>query len=125
MTQTLDEMIEGFRTRLVESRTIDIPIQSMLLEATDLINALLAEREGYLTSNNDLVECHSCINGYWETECCSGAGGCSCRGQRIPMGVCLVCNGSGFHKEDADALANAKSLGGSCYIGSGPTDGRY
>ncbi len=73
--------------------------------------------------------CPSCGGrGEWETECCSGAGGCDCRGQVVPMGTCLVCQGSGEIPEDApreQRRANVQSITGRCFIGRGPTSGYW
>lgn len=74
------------------------------------------------------AKCPSCHgNGEWETECCSGAGGCDCRGQAVPMGRCNVCHGSGYVRADGvgvNTMANCDAIRGLCYIGSGPTSGR-
>lgn len=64
-------------------------------------------------------------DGTWETECCDGSGGCSCRGQRINMGTCGVCGGSGDAPENADPMANVKAITGYCFIGTGPTSGYW
>lgn len=76
-----------------------------------------------------LITCPSCRGrGEWETECCNGSGGCSCRGQVIPMGTCNVCGGSGEIPEDASReqrRANCNAIAGSCFIGSGPTTGYW
>ena len=71
----------------------------------------------------EMVKCRNCYGGRWETECCNGAGGCDCRGQVIDMGPCNVCNGSGYHRPDADTRANIRAIEGRCFIGSGPTSG--
>lgn len=72
------------------------------------------------------VRCRSCDgSGRWETECCNGSGGCSCRGQVIPMGACNVCQGTGWHAPDANTRANIEAIQGQCFIGSGPTDGSW
>lgn len=68
----------------------------------------------------EMVRCRNCIGGRWETECCNGSGGCSCRGQRIDMGPCNVCHGAGWHRPEADTRANIRTIEGLCYIGSGP-----
>lgn len=66
--------------------------------------------------------CPACNGtGHWETECCSGAGGCSCGGQTIDMGACNVCGGAGIEPEDADPAANLAAIMGYGFIGSGPT----
>lgn len=59
-------------------------------------------------------------NGVWETECCSGYGGCSCMGQRVYMGQCNACSGAGVVTEDYQKGANIVALAGSCYVGTGP-----
>lgn len=67
-------------------------------------------------------ECGACRgSGEWETECCSGASGCSCRGDGVPMGACQVCHGRGVIGPDADRMANIRTIEGASYIGSGPT----
>lgn len=70
----------------------------------------------------EMVRCH-CNNGRWETECCNGAYGCSCRGQTVDMGICNVCNGEGWHAPDANTRANADYIrnSGMMFVGSGPT----
>jgi len=73
----------------------------------------------------NLIKCRNCIDGRWETECCSGANGCDCRGQVIDMGICKVCGGAGYHDENADTKANIKTIQGRCFIGSGPTSGYW
>jgi hypothetical protein len=67
-----------------------------------------------------LIQCRNCIAGRWETECCNGSGGCDCRGQVVDMGRCLVCNGTGWHRPDANTDANRRSIAGCSYIGRGP-----
>jgi hypothetical protein len=70
--------------------------------------------------------CGACCGaGSWETECCDGSRGCSCRGQVIPMGQCLACHGTGYVNEDHDKGANIRSIAGLCYIGSGPQGSDY
>lgn len=61
--------------------------------------------------------------GKWETECCNGSGGCSCRGQRVPMGRCNVCGGSGIKEAGQDERANVRSIEGYCFVGTGPSAG--
>lgn len=68
----------------------------------------------------ELTPCDCCYGGRWETECCNGAGGCSCNGQVIDMGPCNVCRGTGWKRPDADTNANIRVISGLCYIGSGP-----
>jgi hypothetical protein len=71
------------------------------------------------------ITCQYCYgDGTWETECCNGSGGCSCRGQRVDMGPCNVCNGTGrVDPENYDMEANLKMISGACFIGSGPRGG--
>lgn len=73
------------------------------------------------------VPCRSCVNGRWEAECCNGSGGCSCRGERVDMGTCHVCHGTGFHAPDANTRANADFIrrSGACFLGSGPSTGYW
>lgn len=73
----------------------------------------------------ELVRCEYCDNGHWETECCNGADGCDCRGERVPMGPCNVCNGTGWRRPDADTRANLQTIQGRCFIGAGPTRGYW
>jgi hypothetical protein len=62
--------------------------------------------------------CHG--SGEWETECCDGSRGCSCHGERVPMGRCYVCNGTGYVIEGKyDPMANCNSIKGMLYAGSG------
>lgn len=74
---------------------------------------------------SEQVRCRYCVNGRWETECCSGADGCDCRGQVIDMGRCNVCGGTGWHSLDADTRANIRTIEGRCFIGRGPTRGYW
>lgn len=67
-----------------------------------------------------LIRCESCYNGRWESECCNGAGGCSCQGRPIDMGPCNVCRGKGWQRPEADTNANIRTIEGLCYLGSGP-----
>lgn len=75
---------------------------------------------------NETIPCPACDGGRWETECCSGAGGCSCRGQVVDMGPCNVCGGTGevpaniTHEE---TMANCRAIAGAHFIGSGPSSG--
>ena len=70
------------------------------------------------------MTCPSCAgSGVWETECCDGSGGCTCRGQIVPMGTCNVCGGSGEVSEDISdeqRKANCRAIAGLHFIGSGP-----
>ena len=73
---------------------------------------------------DELLECEACLgHGEWEVECCNGSGGCSCQGQTVYMGKCLVCHGTGMRSPNADVAANRKSITGYCFIGTGPTSG--
>lgn len=73
------------------------------------------------------MACPGCLgDGFWETECCDGSGGCSCGGGRIPMGTCNVCQGRGVVDRDGhDSMANAKLIGGYCFVGTGPSSGYW
>ena len=66
--------------------------------------------------------CPGCYgSGSWETECCNGSGGCSCRGRVVEMGRCNVCGGHGYVVEgDYDPRANLSTIRGLHFIGSGP-----
>jgi len=81
--------------------------------------------KAYDDDGTGLVQCQYCIGGRWETECCSGANGCDCRGQAVDMGRCNVCSGAGWHKPDADTRANIRTIEGRCFIGRGPTSGPW
>ncbi len=72
----------------------------------------------------ELIKCKMCNNGQWQAACCNGAGGCSCRGDLVEMGMCNVCNGTGWRREDADVKANIKTIK-TCFIGSGPRTGYW
>lgn len=69
-------------------------------------------------------KCEACRGaGWWEVECCSGAGGCSCGGEAVHMGDCRVCGGSGeLTGDDYDPLANINLIRGLHFIGSGGAD---
>lgn len=77
----------------------------------------------------DKKECPSCFGeGRWETECCNGSGGCSCRGGLVDMGPCNVCHGTGYVVEgEYNAEANVDFLmqSGVCFTGSGPSSGYW
>ena len=75
--------------------------------------------------NANLIPCEQCHNGRWETECCSGANGCDCRGERVDMGACNVCGGTGMRRPDANTRANIEAIQGRCFIGRGPTSGYW
>lgn len=72
--------------------------------------------------------CPNCDGtGQWECECCSGAGGCSCRGQAVPMGDCRVCHGTGQLPDDDSGVnysANIDMIRGLHFIGTGGRDTR-
>ncbi len=73
------------------------------------------------THDSEMVRCEGCGGaGTWQTECCSGAYGCSCGGGLVEMGVCLVCHGAGMVPAGTDMSANSRSIKGICYVGSGP-----
>jgi hypothetical protein len=75
---------------------------------------------------NELQYCEACSGtGHWEVECCSGANGCDCQGQPVPMGKCKVCGGTGQRSADADLRANISTIEGRCFIGRGPTSGYW
>jgi hypothetical protein len=60
-------------------------------------------------------------SGRFETECCSGAGGCSCRGEIVELGSCRVCGGTGQVVDGAyDRMANRNAIQSLHFIGSGP-----
>lgn len=63
--------------------------------------------------------CPNCEDGRWETECCSGAGGCSCGGDRVDMGACHSCHGTGVIDENWNRTANCDSIRGLHFIGTG------
>lgn len=73
----------------------------------------------------DEIQCPSCYGtGEWETECCNGSGGCSCRGERVPMGTCNVCGGTGkvpANITQEQKMANCRAIQGLHFIGSGPS----
>ena len=70
--------------------------------------------------------CRACGgSGEWFTECCSGAGGCSCRGDIVSMGRCRVCDGRGVEPEGADPAANLATIEGYGFIGSGPSSSGF
>ncbi len=79
--------------------------------------------------NEKMIQCPSCYGeGRWETECCNGAGGCSCRGGLIDMGICNVCNGRGEVPEGRfNPRANSDFImrSGACFAGSGPRSGYW
>lgn len=69
---------------------------------------------------------HCYGDGYWETECCNGSGGCSCRGERVNMGPCNVCRGTGkIDPNNYDSKANLRTIQGYCFTGSGPSTGYW
>lgn len=74
----------------------------------------------------ETLQCPSCRGtGEWEAECCNGSGGCSCRGERVPMGRCNVCYGTGRVPADISKeqlMANCRAIRGLHFLGSGPND---
>lgn len=88
-------------------------------------DALVAAGEAIRAGRFDPVTtCPGCNgSGSWETECCSGAGGCSCRGQVLDMGACNVCGGRGEVQGSYDRSANLRTMEGAAFIGTGPTSG--
>ena len=76
---------------------------------------------------NNMKICPGCGGtGRWETECCNGAGGCSCKGLPVDMGTCNVCGGSGHvDPNNYDSNANRRQIEGLCFIGSGPSTGLW
>lgn len=73
-----------------------------------------------MTNDNKQI-CGACGGeGSWESECCNGASGCDCGGRPVFMGMCLVCEGTGYMTDESDVRANIKSIQGLCYLGSGP-----
>ncbi|OHB71894.1 MAG: hypothetical protein A2W23_06500 [Planctomycetes bacterium RBG_16_43_13] len=71
------------------------------------------------------IRCECCDSGKWKTECCNGADGCDCRGERVDMGKCHVCDGTGWRHQNADTRANLKTIQGRCFVGLGPTRGYW
>lgn len=71
----------------------------------------------------ETIKCPNCYgSGRFETECCNGAGGCSCRGDVVDMGKCRVCDGSGRVIDgEYDSRANLRIIQGLHFIGSGPS----
>lgn len=66
-------------------------------------------------------ECPGCHGtGRFDTECCSGAGGCDCRGEVIDIGPCRVCEGTGGVDGTHNPEANLNMIRGMHFIGSGP-----
>jgi hypothetical protein len=70
-------------------------------------------------------QCECCENGIWFSECCNGADGCDCRGERVYMSACHVCRGTGMREDNANLRANADSIRGMLFTGSGPTRGYW
>jgi len=83
--------------------------------------------EAYDDDGTKLIPCEYCENGTWFTECCNGAGGCSCHGELVNMGNCHVCNGTGWRRLDANIRANSDfiRMTGACFAGSGPKTGYW
>jgi hypothetical protein len=75
------------------------------------------------------IKCPSCYGeGRWDTECCNGAGGCSCGGGLVDMGPCHVCGGRGQVLEGHyNPRANSDFImrSGACFAGSGPSSGYW
>lgn len=73
--------------------------------------------------------CQACSGrGTWETECCNGASGCPCRGQRVDMGACHACRGTGqVEAGQQQPMANANYIleNHIGYPGGGPRDGGW
>lgn len=84
-------------------------------------------RDSLCTNGPTWVPCPACNGaGDWFSECCDGSGGCSCRGQIVPMGRCNVCHGEGRVIEGQhNPMANVDAIRGLCYLGSGPRNGRW
>ena len=72
------------------------------------------------------MTCPSCDGkGFWYSECCDGSQCCSCNGQPVPMGKCLVCGGTGIVVEGQyNPKANSDSLKGLLYLGFSPLRGK-
>lgn len=73
----------------------------------------------------EMVACDCCYSGRFMCECCDGSGGCSCRGGMVDMGDCRVCSGTGWRRPDANVRANADSIMGLMFLGSGPRGGYF
>ena len=73
----------------------------------------------YDDDGTELNPCNHCEGGRWAVECCSGAGGCDCRGQEVDMGQCNVCGGTGWKRPDADMRANLRTIEGRCFTEHG------
>ena len=70
----------------------------------------------------NIMRCEACYGtGQWEAACCDGSGGCSCRGDVVPMGRCNVCHGTGDRDENANLMANVETIRGYGFLGSGPS----
>lgn len=73
----------------------------------------------------EMMRCPGCYgSGQWESECCNGADGCSCRGQLVPMGTCNVCHGAGqvpVNISEEQKRANCRAIAGLHFLGSGPS----
>lgn len=68
----------------------------------------------------EMETCRGCGGrGSWETECCNGAGGCSCRGREVDMGTCRECGGRGQIEVGSYRAANRESIRGLHFIGTG------
>lgn len=69
--------------------------------------------------------CPGCLgSGRFESACCNGANGCSCRGDIVDMGACRVCGGRGqVVAGQFNPRANLESIAGMMYLGTGPRSG--
>lgn len=74
--------------------------------------------------------CNVCHGyGQMESECCNGAGGCSCHGDVVLL-PCTYCDGKGTVESNIEASENGlrkfrKFYGGRCFLGSGPSSGYW
>lgn len=102
----------------VISKLTAIRDNTMVIEDRDVITIALTHLED-LIRKQSTIECPACNGvGEWETECCDGSHECSCHGERVPMGRCLVCNGTGKVIEGQyNPSANCDSIRGMSYIG--------
>lgn len=68
----------------------------------------------------DMEPCRGCGGtGIFETECCNGSGGCSCRGEVVNMGSCRECGGQGEIEVGTYRGANLDAIRGLHFIGTG------
>jgi len=74
-----------------------------------------------------MEKCKRCYGtGEMDTECCNGAGGCSCKGQTVYL-PCTYCDGTGYVEDNEEAqkigaVKYKQMYGGFCFLGSGPKD---